>query len=214
MHVNEDLFLQNISGFLGAFFLCLAAMNAIAAFYCWKRLQRGELAFLWLVVAIVFVVMAPFAYSGMNGNPAMMKLIGMPDFFKNFVDQRLSNAMTYSLGTLFLLTVLFLFRRFFVKPIVAWIGPSIGPCCYEVGDDVAARLGAAATDDLVTQGLAGRPHVDLAAVARYQLARHGVETVRSFDRCTRCHADSLASYRRDGTAAGRNWSLVWRDAPS
>lgn len=122
MHVNEDLFLQNISGFLGAFFLCLAAMNAIAAFYCWKRLQRGELALLWLVVAILFVVLAPFAFAGMNGNPEMMKLIGMPDFFKNFVDQRLSNAMTYSLGTLLLLVVLFIFRRFFVKPIVAWIG--------------------------------------------------------------------------------------------
>ena len=80
MHVNEDLFLQNISGFLGAFFLCLAAMNGIAAFYCWKRLQRGELALLWLVVAVLFVVMAPFAFSGMNGNPTMMKLIGMPDF--------------------------------------------------------------------------------------------------------------------------------------
>jgi hypothetical protein len=121
MHGNEAFFLQQISPFLGTYFLALAAMNGLAAFYCWHTLHRSRLALGWLVLALVLLIMSPFAYSGVNGDPATMKLIGMPVSFKNFVDSRLANAVAYTIGTMTALVVLFIFRRFFVKPVVAWL---------------------------------------------------------------------------------------------
>ncbi len=122
MHGNEDHFLQQISPFLGTYFLSLAVMNGIAAFYCWQRLKRRDLAFAWMAVALVVLIMSPFAYSGLTGNPRTMKLIGMPEFFRNFVDGQLANAVSYTVGTTLALVVLFVFRKFFVKPVVAWLG--------------------------------------------------------------------------------------------
>jgi hypothetical protein len=121
MHGNEDLFLQQVSPFLGAYFLCLAIMNGLAAFYCWHTLHRNRLALGWLSLAMVLLIMSPFAYSGVNGAPDTMRLIGMPDAFKNFVDGRLANAVGYTVGTLTTLIILFVFRRFFVQPVVAWL---------------------------------------------------------------------------------------------
>lgn len=93
----------------------------------------------------------------------------------------------------------------------AWIGPAIGACCYEVGDDVAERVAAASSPEIVTQGPAGRPHLDLSAAARRQLAAAGVGTIHLLLHCTRCDAERLASFRRDGKAAGRNYAFVWRE---
>jgi len=92
----------------------------------------------------------------------------------------------------------------------AWIGPSIGPCCYEVGDEVAEAIASAAGPSAVVRRPEGRPHVDLQAAARLQLAAHGVRAISSLALCTRCHPDLLWSYRRDGAAAGRNLAFVWR----
>jgi purine-nucleoside/S-methyl-5'-thioadenosine phosphorylase / adenosine deaminase len=91
----------------------------------------------------------------------------------------------------------------------AWIGPAIGPCCYEVGEDVAARVAGASSEEVVREGRRGRPHLDLSAAARLQLQQLGVEDVRELERCTRCD-QRLCSYRRDGPRAGRNVALIWR----
>ncbi|MBZ0102368.1 MAG: polyphenol oxidase family protein [Thermoanaerobaculia bacterium] len=96
---------------------------------------------------------------------------------------------------------------------VAWIGPAIGPCCYEVGDAVADAVCAVAGDDVRSTGASGRPHLDLAAAVTAQLAAAGLSRVVRLDHCTRCRADWLWSHRRDGAAAGRNLTLVWRRAP-
>ncbi len=95
-------------------------------------------------------------------------------------------------------------------PVTAWIGPAIGPCCYEVGADVAARVRATSGDGVVRNGPRGRPHLDLVAAAVAQLARHGVQEVHTVDACTRCDEDRLFSYRREGPAAGRNVAAIWR----
>lgn len=93
--------------------------------------------------------------------------------------------------------------------LVAAAGPSIGPCCYEVGPEVAeafsARFPAA-----VSQGPRGRAHLDLGAAAIAILVGLGLEPDR-IERpalCTRCRADLCYSYRRDGDATGHHLSLI------
>jgi polyphenol oxidase len=92
----------------------------------------------------------------------------------------------------------------------AWIGPAIGPCCYEVGEDVAEQVVAASAPDIAIPGPNGKPHLDLHAAARLQLERAGVERVFVVSYCTRCEEERLWSYRREGRAAGRNMAFIWR----
>jgi YfiH family protein len=92
----------------------------------------------------------------------------------------------------------------------AWIGPTIGPCCYEVGPEVAAPVVAASAAEVAVPGPAGRPHLDLRRAVQIQLARAGVRDVRLVGPCTRCEADLLWSYRREGAKAGRNIAFVWQ----
>ena len=81
----------------------------------------------------------------------------------------------------------------------AAIGPGIGPCCFEVGPEVAERFpGHAVT---TRWGSAG---VDLPAVLRTQLA--GLEVWES-GVCTRC-TDGFHSYRRDATDS-RQVGVAW-----
>jgi YfiH family protein len=92
----------------------------------------------------------------------------------------------------------------------AWVGPAIGACCYEVGEDVAAQVVGASGPEVATPGPAGKPHLDLPGAARLQLVQAGVGGVVVLPRCTRCDEATLWSYRRDGKKAGRNLGLIWR----
>jgi YfiH family protein len=93
----------------------------------------------------------------------------------------------------------------------AWIGPAIGQCCYEVGDEVAAAVVAASTPEIARPGPRGRPLLDLAAAARAQLEAAGVSSIELIVSCTQCDP-RWWSYRRDGKGAGRNLALVWRSS--
>jgi YfiH family protein len=84
----------------------------------------------------------------------------------------------------------------------AAIGPGIGPCCYEVGDDVRAAF-----EDL-GDGIAAGRMLDLPAVAQRMLQRAGVEEVDSADLCTSCEKELFFSHRRDG-GPGRQAGLAW-----
>lgn len=90
----------------------------------------------------------------------------------------------------------------------AWIGPMIGPCCYEVGREVATQFAG----DFSQASGDGRFKLDLPAVTRAQLEAAGVPAANiSFHgTCTRCGGEKYASYRRDGTAAGRMIALIAR----
>ena len=90
----------------------------------------------------------------------------------------------------------------------AWLGPSIGACCYEVGGEVAARFAG----DFVRRSGEGHFRLDLAAVNRAQLASAGVpaENISTHEGCTKCGGARFASYRRDGVAAGRMIALAAR----
>ena len=92
----------------------------------------------------------------------------------------------------------------------AWIGPAIGPCCYEVGSEVADRVAIASSGEAIVPRPGARPHLDLPLAVLAQLVRAGVGTVRPTIWCTRCEPDRLHSFRRDGPAAGRNLAFIWR----
>lgn len=84
----------------------------------------------------------------------------------------------------------------------AAIGPGIGPCCYEVGDEVLSEF---AHLDAVAEGRM----LDLPAVARALLERAGVTAVETTDLCTRCNPELFYSHRRDGAKTGRQCGIAW-----
>jgi purine-nucleoside/S-methyl-5'-thioadenosine phosphorylase / adenosine deaminase len=90
-----------------------------------------------------------------------------------------------------------------VQADVAAIGPGIGPCCYEVGEEVLAQFA-----DL--EGVAVGRMLDLTAVATQLLERSGVEEIDASGLCTSCNPELLFSHRRDGERTGRQAGLVWR----
>jgi YfiH family protein len=111
--------------------------------------------------------------------------------------------------------------------LVAAVGPSIGPCCYEVGPDVRDRFAAAGFGEwdlgrwfsrearsmpgnpplpnLNPRARDGHAFLDLWAAAGDQLRAAGVREDRIFvaGLCTASHPDVFCSYRRDGAGAGR-----------
>ena len=92
----------------------------------------------------------------------------------------------------------------------AWVGPAIGPCCYEVGEEVAEQVAAASSAEVVSQGPVGLPHLDLQAAVRVQLETADIGEIEVLRHCTRCDAERLWSYRREGKGAGRNMAFIWR----
>jgi polyphenol oxidase len=83
-------------------------------------------------------------------------------------------------------------------PVAAAIGPGIGPCCYEVGDDIRDAYRARFGDGVVR----GRK-LDLWRAAELALRAAGVERVECIDRCTSCNAHEFFSHRRDAGVTGR-----------
>ncbi len=92
-----------------------------------------------------------------------------------------------------------------VDAAAAAIGLGIGPCCYEVGDEVLQAF------DWLGPGIADGRMLDLREVACRLLERAGVERVESSDLCTSCNAELFFSHRRDGERTGRQAGLVWSE---
>jgi purine-nucleoside/S-methyl-5'-thioadenosine phosphorylase / adenosine deaminase len=82
--------------------------------------------------------------------------------------------------------------------VCAAIGPGIGPCCYEVGDDVRAVFGTSERT------------LDLKAIARARLEAAGVRDIHDCGLCTSCDAERFFSHRRDRGVTGRQAGLAWR----
>ncbi len=91
--------------------------------------------------------------------------------------------------------------------VVAAIGPAIGPCCYEVGDEVAQALLAVAPEAVALRPGPRRPHADLRAVNEALLRAAGVREVEQVGPCTRCSPDHF-SHRREGEATGRLAAVI------
>jgi polyphenol oxidase len=82
-------------------------------------------------------------------------------------------------------------------PVRAAVGPAIGPCCYEVGPEVARPFAETFGHDV----LHGR-NVDLWTSAERALNAAGVEDVHRVDLCTSCSPDRFFSHRRTGKPRG------------
>jgi hypothetical protein len=85
------------------------------------------------------------------------------------------------------------------------IGPSIGPCCYEVDASTASGFAARFGDAIVANN-----HLDLRAAAILELEHAGIgaENISTLDICTCCDQHFFFSYRRDGVT-GRQGALAW-----
>ena len=92
-----------------------------------------------------------------------------------------------------------------VAATAAAVGPGIGPCHYEVGDEV---LGAFAP---LGDGIAEGRMLSLREVARRLLTQAGVEQVEVSELCTSCEPELFYSHRRDDGDTGRQAGLVWMD---
>jgi purine-nucleoside/S-methyl-5'-thioadenosine phosphorylase / adenosine deaminase len=88
----------------------------------------------------------------------------------------------------------------------AVVGVGVGPCHYEVGNDV---LDALRPHPVAARGWQRDGRLDLAGWARGRLEALGLapEHLRVLWGCTAC-SRSYHSYRRDGAAAGRQWSAI------
>ncbi len=89
-----------------------------------------------------------------------------------------------------------------VGALAAAIGPGAGGCCYEVGDEVAARF-----PDWPRR--ADRT-IDLKAIAARRLRAAGAIEVLDVERCTMCEPGVFFSHRASGGLTGRQGGLAWR----
>lgn len=88
--------------------------------------------------------------------------------------------------------------------LLAAIGPCIGACCFEVGADVAERIG------FVTRRAGDKAFVDLRAAVRAQLRSLGLadDSIEDVPGCTRHEPDRFHSFRRDGAGSGRMLAAI------
>ena len=84
----------------------------------------------------------------------------------------------------------------------AAVGPGIGQCCYEVGDEVLTAFGA-------YDGVADGRMLNLRAIAEQQLRAAGIDQVEHVDYCTSCHPELFFSHRRDNGVTGRQGGMAW-----
>jgi YfiH family protein len=99
--------------------------------------------------------------------------------------------------------------------LLAAIGPSIGPCCYEVSPDLAVQFEHAFGAAVVDRSRAA-PRLDLWEANAMALTAAGLRSdrIERLGRCTSCEGRLFFSHRRDGGATGRQvaWIAPGRDS--
>jgi len=98
-----------------------------------------------------------------------------------------------------------------VERIRVALGPSIGPCCFEVGPEVTEefRQTFGEVPEMIVAG-PRKEHIDLRVAMRTALERAGVrrEHIDARPPCTRCEAERFFSYRRDGREGGVHMGFI------
>ena len=112
-------------------------------------------------------------------------------------------------------TVLKMTAEFECKPgdIRAGIGPSLGPCCYQVGEEVISALKDAFPDTwerYLIPKEKNTPHFNLWEALRGQLIETGIreEKIEIAGICTACRTDLFYSHRRETGKTGRNGAVI------
>lgn len=96
--------------------------------------------------------------------------------------------------------------------LMAWLGPAIGPECFEIGSEVQTAF----IEKSIKNAVAFKPTnpdkflADIYQLARIELASLGIKQVYGGDFCTVTDKQRFYSYRRDGET-GRMATLIWRD---
>lgn len=93
-----------------------------------------------------------------------------------------------------------------VGAVAAAIGPGIGPCCYEVGEEVLGAFGTSSA------GAVDGSMLDLTAVARGLLEEAGVGEIEAAGLCTRCEPELFFSHRREAGGGGRQAGVAWLES--
>ncbi len=105
-----------------------------------------------------------------------------------------------------------MFDAFGTRPrdLIACIAPSIGPCCYRIGDDVIAQVRAAFddADALLLPHADGGAHFDLWQANARQLRALGVEQIEMAGICTAHHTDEFYSWRAEQANTGRFGAMI------
>lgn len=94
--------------------------------------------------------------------------------------------------------------------ILAVVGPSIGPCCYEVGNEVVEAALAAfpeAREEIIINGGA-KAHLNLWAINEAGLRQAGIGEIVRTDLCTACNQRRFFSHRADRGQTGRFAALI------
>ena len=121
-----------------------------------------------------------------------------------------------TVGAIALHTVKAMAQAFETNPrkCVASVGPSIGACCYEIGDEVADKFKHTFKDrsDMILQKntSTGKYHLDLCTANALMLIRAGLkpENIDFADVCTCCNSEVLFSYRADKGKTGRICAIM------
>jgi YfiH family protein len=97
--------------------------------------------------------------------------------------------------------------------IIAGIGPSIGPCCYQVGEEVVDQLEAVyphLVDRVFDRTRGEKPYFDLWQANRLIMNGAGLpdSNIETAGLCTVCHKDTFFSHRADGGNTGRFGALI------
>jgi YfiH family protein len=88
--------------------------------------------------------------------------------------------------------------------LLAAIGPSIGPCCYEVGHEAvdAIQQAFSRSDSLLPARVAGKRYLDLWSANRRLLAECGVRHIEVSEMCTACRVADFYSHRAENGKTG------------
>lgn len=130
-------------------------------------------------MALVTADCFPVALAATNGQPALCVLhVGWRGLLAGIVESGVA-----ALGA---------------RTLAAVIGPGIGPCCYEVGEEVAGPFRERFGPEVVRGG-----HIDLGRATHLALREAGIVMVGRTGHCTACEPELFFSHRRDRGRTGR-----------
>ena len=94
------------------------------------------------------------------------------------------------------------------EAILAGVGPAIGPCCYEIGPDLAESFALRFGAQVLSHATAGGLSLDLPAANECALVEAGVRHIEHSGLCTACRVDEFFSHRQEGGRTGRLAALA------